>query len=563
MAGITEKPWFRKFLVSMVGKPRLKEFLKASKNVKGAQETVLKKMINTSRDTAFGKDHGFDKVKNGEDFRNAVPISGFGRHRPYVERMCKGEADILFPGRPLFYNTTSGTTAKPKLIPVSEEYYKNAYTGISRLWLYTCMRDNSHIYDGKSLSAVSAAEEGKVEDGTPYGAISGVMYKNVPGVLKSTFSTPYPIICIKNYLKKYYGMMRSALESNITIIISPSPSNVLRFHQTVMENFSDLVKHIHDGTLREDILAEIALEDRDEVKAYYKPNHLRAAKLEKLMQEHGENLRPKHYWPNLALVNTWKQGNFAQLIPKLDGFFQESTVVRAFGYQASEGRAGLVLGNDWDYSVLAVHIYHFEFIEESQRFDTDPVILQAHEVEVGKRYYIFFSNGSGLFRYDINDIIEVTGHFNNTPLFKFIQKGEGITTLTGEKLSEEQVMQAIDEVKMGQGVPVEFYVMFCDEKDLCYKFFVEFGAGTDAEKKEAFSSGVDNKLRELNPEYEAKRGSQRLDAPLLYETVKDSYEKFKKALVDAGIAREGQYKDVYLTKKRELLGYLERLVQKN
>lgn len=562
MAGITEKPWFRKFLVSMVGKPRLKEFLKASKNAKAAQDTVLEKMVTSCKDTAFGKEHGFGEVKNIDDFRKAVPISGFGRHRPYVERMCKGESDILFPGRPLFYNTTSGTTAKPKLIPVSEEYYKNAYTGISRLWLYTCMKDNPHIYDGKSLSAVSAAEEGKVEDGTPYGAISGMAYKNVPNVLKSTFSTPYPIICIKDYLKKYYGMMRGALESNITIIISPSPSNVLRFHQTVMENFPDLVKHIRDGTIRDDVLAEIAAEDREEIKAYFKPNPQRAGELEKLMNEHGDNLRPKHYWPNLALVNTWKQGNFAQLLPKLKGYFPEFTVNRAFGYQASEGRAGLVLGNDWDYSALAVHIYHFEFVEENQRFDADPLILQPHEVEVGKRYYIFFSNGSGLYRYDINDIIEVTGHYNQVPLFKFIQKGEGITTLTGEKLSEEQVMQAIDEVKKELGVSVEFYVMFCDEKDLCYKFFVEFGAGTDVSKEEAFSSGVDNKLRTINPEYEAKRGSQRLDAPTLYELEEGSYEKYKESLVDGGIAREGQYKDVYLTKKREFLGFLEKLVKK-
>jgi hypothetical protein len=208
-----------------------------------------------------------------------------------------------------------------------------------------------------------------------------------------------------------------------------------------------------------------------------------------------------------------------------------------------------------------VHIFHFEFIKENRRFDDKPAILQAHEVEVGKRYYIFFSNTSGLYRYDINDIVEIVGYYNRVPLFKFIQKGEGITTLTGEKISEEQVMQAIDEVKKEQGVAVEFYVMFCDEKDLCYKLFVEFGAGTDASAKEAFCSGVDNRLRVLNPEYEVKRGTKRLDAPILYEIEENSYERFKESLVDAGIAREGQYKDVYLTKKRELLGFLEKLVK--
>ncbi len=562
MGDITEKPWFRKFLVSLVGKPRLRRFEKASKQCRATQDAVLNDIITANKDTAFGKDHGFASIKTIEDYQKAVPVSGFGRHRPYVERMCKGEADILFPGRPLFYNTTSGTTAKPKMIPVSKEYFENAYSGMSRLWLYTCLKDNPHIYDGRSLSVVSPAVEGHVEDGTPYGAISGMLYRNIPKVLKSTHATPYPLICIKDYAKKYYSIVRCGLAHNITILIAASPSSVIRFYQTIMDEYSDLVKDIHDGTLRKDVADEIASEERAAVLASFKPDPKRAKELEHLLNTYREGLRLKHFWPDLALVNTWKQGNFAQIIPKLDDYFPEKTVIRAFGYQASEGRAGLVLGNDWDYSVLAAHIYHFEFIEEGQKEDANPTVLQAHEVEVGKRYYILFSNGSGLYRYDINDIVEIAGHYNQLPLFKFIQKGEGVTSLTGEKLSEEQVVQAVKEVSEELSCGLAFYVMFCDEKDLNYKFFVEFLGDVDSIRKENFEKAIDEKLRTLNPEYEVKRGTERLSAPVLYTFKESSYELFKEARIANGFARAGQYKDVYLTKKNELLRLLYELVEK-
>ena len=559
MAGISERPWFRKFLVSLVGKPLLKRFTKVNRDLRGAQEAVLQRIVETSRNTVFGREHGFESIKNIDDYRRAVPVGDFEDHRPYVDRMCNGESDILFPGRPLFYNTTSGTTSKPKLIPVSAEYFSNAYTGLTRLWLYSCLKDNPDIYNGKSLSAVAAAEEGRVADGTPYGSISGMVYQNIPNVLKSTHSTPYPVVCIKDYQKKYYTMMRFALPANITIIISPSPSNQLRFHQTVTENYSDLVRDIHDGTLRADAASALPSEGREETLARLKPNPGRAAQLDRLMSTHGEALRPKHYWPNLALVNTWKQGNFAQLLPQLDDYYPEKTPIRAFGYQASEARAGLVFGNDWDYSVLASHIYHFEFIEESARSQENPPTLPAHELEIGKRYYILFSNGSGLYRYDINDIVEVVGSYNSTPAFRFIQKGEGITSLTGEKLSEEQVMQAVNEVRDEEGIGVEFFTMACDEVELCYKFFVEFSPGVADPARGALVAALDRRLRKLNPEYEVKRGSNRLAAPEMRELRPRSRESLKQLLVAGDLAREGQYKEVYLTGKRQLLDCLEQL----
>jgi hypothetical protein len=541
-----------------VGKPRLKKFVKASHDLKGSQQAVLQELIELNKDTAFGKEHGFDKIKTIEDYRKAVPIRTFEDHRPYVDRITNGEADVLCPDKPLFYTTTSGTTTKAKYIPVFKDFFAK-HNGMSKIWLYSCLADNPGLYDGQSLSMVAPAEEGNVADGTPYGSISGVTYRNIPSVLKSTHSAPYPVVCIKDHEKKYYALMRGGLAANITFIISASPSNVLRMHQVAMENYEDLVRDIRDGTMRKDVAEEIEPADREQALAYYHPDAGRAAFLQKIMDEHGENLRPRHIWPQLACVNCWRQGSFTVMIPKFEGYFPEKTSIRGFGYWSSEFRGGFVFGNDWDYSVLTAHAYLYDFIEESERDTANPTVVGPEQLDAGKRYFIICSNGSGLYRYDINDMIEITGHYNQYPLFKFIRRGEGETDIAGEKLSEPQVIEAVRQAAVKENIQVPFFTMVCDKASEKYKLFAEFAPDTPADKKAEFVDEVDRKLLSYNYEYERKRGSKRLEAPVLAEMKSNSYEALKTALCNAGLARAGQYKDVYLRRGETHLRFFEEL----
>jgi hypothetical protein len=99
--GLSEKPWFRKFLVGMSAGPLLKKFEREAEDCTGTQDALLKSMIEYSRDTAFGRDHNFDRITTYEEFVRSVPIGDFESHRPYIERMMKGEQDVLFPGKPV------------------------------------------------------------------------------------------------------------------------------------------------------------------------------------------------------------------------------------------------------------------------------------------------------------------------------------------------------------------------------------------------------------------------------------------------------------------------------
>ncbi|MFW5960501.1 MAG: GH3 auxin-responsive promoter family protein [Chitinivibrionales bacterium] len=545
-------------LVSIAGSPLLWKFNRQSRNVKKAQERVLSDIIRRNKETLFGKEHGFKDIDSVRKYKESVPIMDYEDHRPYIERMQKGERDLLIKGKPLMYNTSSGTTTLPKYIPISENYMKS-YSALNKLWLYTCLKENPRLYNGYSMSAVSPAVEGYCKDGTPYGSTSGTSYLNIPKVLKKTYSVPYPALKIPDYSKKYYAIARGAAGAYVSFIISPSPSNIIKIHETIMENFEEIVKDVYDGTLRKDVFEEIEDDEKEEIENFFSPDPERAKTLESLMHDYGEGLRPKHYWPDLVCVNTWKQGNFRRIIPMIEEYFSEDTPIRAFGYQASEARAGCVLGNDWDYSVLAAGDYFFEFYKSGSDPAVPDNVFQCHELTEGETYYILISNNSGLYRYDINDLVKVRGFYGTIPLIEFIGKGSGVTSITGEKLTENHVIHAVEMAEKEFEHRVEFFIMFCDEESLRYTLFVEFDQRSKRGGQKHFVNTFDEKLMEINPEYKIKRRSGRLSKPGIRILRNDSYNGFKEMCVRRGIARDGQYKDFYLRKERVYLEILKEL----
>lgn len=550
--------FLKRFLISLAGKRHYHNFLAGCSDVQKAQEKLLAEIIERNENTAFGKEHHFADIRSPQDYMKRVPIRDFEAHRPYINRIINGESDILFPGRPICYSVTSGTTDEHKHIPVSESGYKT-FTRLNRIWFYSCLLENPELFNGYTLAPVSPAVEGYLADGVSFGSLSGMSYLNVPGIIKTTFSTPYAVLTMSDYSRKYYAIMRGALAKDITYVVCASPSNLLKLHQTVVDNFEDMIRDIREGTLRSDVLAAVDAKEREAVLAYYKPDPKRADHLETLYKQYGKEILPAHYFPHIKLVNTWKQGNFKRIVPKIEKLFAPTTNIRAMGYQASEARAGIVLQNNWSFSLLAHDGYYYEFIAEKDKEKAEPPIKLLHELEPGQRYYILITNDSGLFRYDINDLIEVAGTYKGSPTIRFIQKGAGITNVTGEKLSEQQVISAAEKAAQELDLSIPFYTMFCDYEKGAYTKYVEFDGHIADDSKKAFMAAVDGHLSEINPEYKLKRGTDRLALPKLRELKPSSHELFKEHLIRSKLAKDGQFKDLYLQSKSHIREILEEL----
>jgi hypothetical protein len=558
MKTLSESTHLLKGFLFTTGYPLLRNLISASKNIKCAQSRLLSSIVYQSRETVFGKRYNFSAINSMADYCNAVPVSSYKDYQENIDRMCRGEKNVLFPGKPLFYNA-SRTNNKQKLLPVSESFFKTAIRDFNRLWLYTTFHDNPDLFRGKCIATIEPAIEGFVDDGTPFGSMSGAVFNAIPKLFHHLSAAPYPIQCIKNFHARSYALMRYALAGNLSWIVATQPRMLMQFHQTIVNNKENLVRDIHDGTLKTDIASEIDPAERFVVLKRLSGDSYRARQLSAIFASYDSDLLPKHYWPDLACITTWKGGNCAQDHIRLTGFFPKQTIFREFGYQTNEVRAGIVLGNDWNCSILPVHRFLFEFIEVSKRNKNHPPVLQAHEVEIGKSYYLLVTNGSGLYRYDSNDIIRITGFYNEFPLFEFIQRGEGVTNATGEHISEIQVLLAFEEAVKETGLLPPFYTAFCDYHAHRYKLYAEFTPATLKPEKQLFTASFDAHLRLCNKEYATACDKNKLSPIKLIELQQNAADYFNERFIDDDNNRKGMHSLKLLQDDAEMMRQYDRI----
>ncbi len=221
------------------------------------------------------------------------------------------------------------------------------------------------------------------------------------------------------------------------------------------------------------------------------------------------------------------------------------------GYQATECRGSIAIEAGTSSGLPLLNDCFFEFVEQALWDAGTPRVLTLEELEIGTRYYIIVTTASGLYRYFMNDLVEVTEMFRQTPLVRFVQKGKGVTNLTGEKLYEGQVIDAVRHALDAAGAKAPFFMLIADEHRLAYSLVIECDDETPPDMH-TLAGAVDRRLGELNIEYHAKRDSGRLaplDARCLRRGAADAY---KTACVRAG-QREGQFKPAVLQYRKDLV----------
>ena len=261
-------------LLGVAGRKLEKKYILAAKDAKQAQLDVLREIVTVAKDTEIGRRFNFEAIQSHEDYMNQVPVMDYEDLRPYVDRHVAGEKDVLFAGKPLLYTRTSGTTARPKLIPISEYNFNKTIKNRGKLWLYGLMKQFPGVYDGKDFSLVSPAEDGFSEDGVPYGALSGLIYKNIPEFIERIHSIPYEVACIKDFNARAYTSLRFGVPQDVTVVLTGNPSTLVNLASRAEEWKEDLIRDIADGTLRDDINIEPDI--RASIEPLFQPARKRA-----------------------------------------------------------------------------------------------------------------------------------------------------------------------------------------------------------------------------------------------------------------------------------------------
>ncbi|GMO27240.1 MAG: GH3 auxin-responsive promoter family protein [Termitinemataceae bacterium] len=562
------KGWWKiKAGLWLVGTIGIAELNRESKNAKRSQEKTLRGILEPAKNTVYGLEHHFAEIleaKTTEEFyaryEKYVHINDYEDLKPYIERHKHGEADVLFTGKPKMYATTSGTTAEPKWIPVTERYYQDAYKQMNQIWYHAMTVSKPHVWDGPTLTIVGKAVEGAAPDGTLYGSISGVMRRDIPKFMYPVHTSPAEVFEIKDYKARYYALMRMGIERDTHNLVTANPSTLIEMQSNANEFYDEYVEDIERGTISNKV--DIPENIRVEMLKMIKPNPVRAQELRDLKTKYG-NVLPKHYWPNLQIVNCWLCGNTNVYYQKIKDSFPKNCVFHEFSYVSSECKSGVVLESNTKETILFGHKVFFEFIHESELTSSNPRIYQLDEIKLGERYNILVTTSSGLYRYNMSDLVEVNGFYNQFPKISFVQKVNGIVSLTGEKLAERQFINAVKETEQETGKELRFFVGFADLDKSTYRFYYEFAnQNTSVEEAKSLTNIIDKKLMKFNAEYGDKRSSDRVKNPITHLLIEDSFEKFKARCIDLGY-RDGQFKLNLLMqdeKRRKMFQDLEKKV---
>ena len=512
-------------------------FVAATRDPLEAQLQKLLQIVRRNRDTVFGRAHDFGAIRTVADYQQRVPIQTYDDLGPLIERVKRGEKRILTADDPLMFAVTSGTTGKAKYVPVTPSYLDEYIHGM-QIHNYFILEDYPQIGEGKFLTPTSSDIEGHVECGLPYGAISGLVTQRQPEVIRRYFALPYELSRVKDAEAKHYLTLRLALEQKITISLLPNPSSLVQLAEKLDAYRDDLIADVERGRLTD--RWPLAPEVQRALERRIGANPRRAEELRSIVRNSGR-LTPIEAWPGLVLLSCWKGGTMPMYLAKLPRYYGDAPI-RDLGYMATEGRCATPLVNSGAAGVLNITSHFYEFIPESEIEAASPTVVTAEQLESNERYYVLLTTSAGLYRYNLNDLVRVVDYHHNTPVIQFVRKGQGISSITGEKLAESQVTGALMRALQRSGAEIAHFTA-CVEwgEPPRYQFFVEAAAPLSQEQRLGFLDAMERALCEENVEYEAKRDSQRLGYPALKIVAPGTYDRYRAGRAAQGAA-EAQIK---------------------
>ncbi len=469
---------------------------KWSLNPVATQQKVFLKLIDSARSTQFGKEHEFDQIRSYEDFKHRVPIRDYEGIRCYIDQIKNGASDVLWPGKPIYFCKTSGTTSGTKYIPITKDSIHNHISSArNALLMYIHASGNAKFLDG-NLIFLSGSPVLSEVGGIPLGRLSGIVNHHVPGYLRRNQLPSYETNCIEDWETKVRKIAEETIDKPMALI-SGIPSWVQMYFEILQQN--------RNGQAIKDIFPDFSVFVYGGVN--YEPYR---ARFEKMIG---------------------KRIDSVELFPASEGFF---------AYQDKQPSEGLLL-------LLDTGIF-YEFVPVDEFFNENPRRLSIGEVELGVNYALILSNNAGLWAYNIGDTLK----FISKNPYRIVVTGriKHFTSAFGEHVIAEEVEQALKEAAKDEQVEViEFTVapQVTPQEGLPYhEWFVEFGhLPADPE---AFRLKIDKALQQRNIYYKDLIKGNVLKPLVIRSVEKDSFIQYMKTQGKLG----GQNKVPRLSNDRKI-----------
>lgn len=465
------------------------------------QQRVFNDLIRQAKNTQFGIDHHFDQIRTFEDFSKNVPVRDYEGLKPYVDKVVKGEENVLWKGKPLYFAKTSGTTSGAKYIPLTKESMPfHIEAARNAILHYIHETGNADFVDGKMifLQGSPILEE---KNGVKLGRLSGIVAHFVPKYLQKNRLPSWETNCIEDWETKVNAIVEETFDQNMTVI-SGIPSWVQMYFEKLQQKggkpvgeiFKNFNLFIYGGV-------------------NYEPYR---AKFENLIGRKVDSI---------------------ELFPASEGFF---------AYQDSQKEKGMLL-------LLNSGIF-YEFIKSDDFYNENSKRHTIGEVELGVNYVLIISTNAGLWGYNIGDTVQ----FTSLKPYRVIVSGriKHYISAFGEHVIGKEVESALQEAIIGTNIRInEFTVapQITPKDGLPYhEWFIEFE--NEPENLDSFAAALDNAMREQNIYYDDLIVGKVLRKVVITKVVKNGFQDYMKSIGKLG----GQNKIPRLGNDRKIVDLLSR-----
>jgi hypothetical protein len=521
-----------------------RDFLRQTERTPEVQRELLLRLVARHAQSQFGRDHHFSEIRSAADFRRRVPVRGYEAYEPYLERVRKGDLGAMFGSgtEVLMFALTSGTTARPKTIPVTRDSLRDYREGWT-IWGILAFDAHPEILRNglrPILQMASDWRESYTEAGIPCGAITGLTAHMQNPLVRSTYCMHPAASRIKDVESKYYLALRLSVFRNLGATIAANPSTILAIAKLGDREKTTLIRDLAQGTV--DPKWPIPPEVQAAIRPSTRWRRRRAARrLEEIVERTGR-LLPRDYWPELQFLANWTGGTMGAYLRSYPDFFGDCPV-RDVGLIASEGRMTIPVDDNTPAGILDIRHHYFEFIPEAQIDRDQTETIEAADLEVGQRYFILPTTASGLYRYQIHDLVRCVGFHGKAPLIEFLNKGAHFSSLAGEKLSEFQAVAAINEAQRAVGLRLTSYLLLPTWAELpFYSLLVEETDLAGDGIADRLAVEADSQLKRHNLEYENRRSTLRLGPVRIRRVPAGTWTQFQRRRLTQSGGTVEQYK---------------------
>ena len=496
----------------LLGDVTIAEVNHFTKNPMKAQEKTLKKILKKNKNCELGKKFNFANINSIADYQKMVPLSTYDDYAPYVDRMINNkENNIMFTGWNVRYCSSSGSVGKPKILPKS----------VKDLWTMQCVGFSGTVatsahylkkYKNKKMPAqmgplVLILTGHPLEDGKMCNGAAQIPLLYLLPITRFFCTSPNSLLVPEHeeLLDTSYLQLRFALEERkVSYIGSLVITLVTTMFDYLKENWEMLCDDIEKGIINPNI--KITPEYRAEYEKKFKPNPKRAAELRKEFEKGFQDPIAPRIWPKLTWAYGMVGSNLKVYVEKLRKYIGDDVPIHGMGFAAAEGFFAMATKLDTHDGTLLPHTLFYEFlpINDDDEDDIDEgKALLIDQLEVGKKYELVVSNFSGLYRYRMEDVVQVTGMHNNTPTIEFLYRRNLGMNLANEKTTTEMVDMAAKQTADEMGNEFVGHSLYADysTNPPRYCMLAEAVNPVSEEDRQKYIDILDEKFKAFNEKY--------------------------------------------------------------